>query len=443
MSRPTLLIVDGPGGPTPEWYLPRLCPHYDVHILRRPSGNPAADERRWRPVDSWCRSFFAREGGDLIDAIVAYAKLHDADGIVAFSEIPVVEAHTAADMLGLPGNPRESLAALRNKRAQRERLQAAGAPVPRFAEVRTLEEFEEALAQVGVPAVLKPVVGAGSMATYAVGSGTEVDALWREACRAYTADPRAAGLPRFILEQRLIGSQWYPDPRYGDYVSVESIVSHGEISHLAVTDKLPLSHPFRENGGMQPSVLPADRLAEIKKCATVAIEAIGITDSAVHTELKLTAEGPTVIEVNCRIGGSIAELLHLSAGYDYVQSIAAVATGRPLPPPPAPHRYAAYFIPQPPDRPVVLTKVPTTDEILAIPGVQDTLLPHAVGTLLSPERGSVNYLAWVTAAADRPQQLFDCLDLLNAPDLFAHRSPDRDGGSSGATPAHGGSTDDR
>ncbi|MET8755690.1 ATP-grasp domain-containing protein [Streptomyces sp. NPDC004667] len=424
MSRPTLLVVDGPGGPTPDWYLPRLCPHYDVHILRSPSGNAVADERRWRPIDSWCPSSAVQEGDDLTDVIVAYARLHDADGIVAFSEIPVVEAHTAAGTLGLPGNPRGSLAALRNKREQRERLRAAGAPVPRFAEARTLEEFEQALARVGVPAVLKPVVGAGSMATYAVGSGDERDALWDEACRAYAADPRADGPPAFILEQRLIGSQWYPDPRYGDYVSVESIVSHGEISHLAVTDKLPMSHPFRENGGMQPSVLPADRLADIEKCATVAIEAIGITDSAVHTELKLTAEGPVVIEVNCRIGGWMAELLHLSAGYDYVRAIAATATGRPLPPPPVPHRYAAYFIPQPPDHPVVLTAVPTTDEILAIPGVQDTLMPHAVGTLLSPERGSSNYLAWVTAAADRPRQLFDCFDRLTTRHLFTHRSPD-------------------
>lgn len=421
MSLPALLVVDGPGGPTPEWYLPRLCPHYDVHVLRRPSGNPAADQRRRQVIDAWCRSVTVPDEADLTAFISAYARRQAVDGIVAFSEIPVVEAHSAAARLGLPGNPPRSLDALRNKRRQRERLRAAGAPVPRFAELRSLAELRDALTEVGTPAVLKPVVGAGSMATYAVSDGDDPDTLWQQAHQAYVADPRAAGDPAFLLEQRLIGSSWYADARYGDFVSVESLVSRGEITHLAVTDKLPMSPPFRENGGIQPSVLPTSRLAEIEKCATQAIEAIGITDSAVHTELKLTADGPVVIEVNSRIGGWIAELLHFSAGYDYVQATAAVATGRPLPPPPTPYRYAANLIPQPPAHPVVLTRVPTVEDVLSIPGVQTALLPHPVGTRLSPERGSANHLASVIAAADDPRQLFDCYDRLTAPGFFDHR----------------------
>ncbi|MFE7115499.1 ATP-grasp domain-containing protein, partial [Streptomyces sp. NPDC057654] len=411
-------------GPTPEWYLPRLCPAYDVHVLWRPGPNPAADERRTRTFDSWCANVRVPADADLTAYTVEYAKRHSADGIAAFSEIPVVEAHTAAAELGLPGNPHASLPALRNKTRQRAALRAAGVPVPRFAEVRTAREFHEARHAVGLPAVLKPVVGAGSMATHAVDADDDLDEIWAQACHAFVNDPRGGARPLFILEQRLIGSKWYADARYGDHVSVESIVRRGRTTHLAVTDKFPLSPPFRENGGMLPSVLPSDRLREIEACATAAVEALGLTDSAVHTEFKLTAEGPMVIEVNCRIGGGAVEMLHHSAGYDYVAATAAVATGGDLPAAPAPHRYAGRLIPQPPDHPVVLSRVPSASEVLAIPGVREAVLPHGVGARLSPERGSTNYLTAAIAVTDRPEQLLDCFDQLTATGLFAFQHPD-------------------
>ncbi|MEV0261891.1 ATP-grasp domain-containing protein [Streptomyces sp. NPDC050617] len=424
MPHPTLVIIDGPGGPTPEWYLSRLCPAYDVHVLWRPGPDPAAVERRGRTFDSWCANVRVPADADLTDYTVEYARRHSADGIAAFSEIPVVEAHTAAAELGLPGNPHASLPALRNKTRQRAALRAAGVPVPRFAEVRTAREFHEARHAVGLPAVLKPVVGAGSMATHAVDADDDLDEIWAQACHAFVNDPRGGARPLFILEQRLIGSKWYPDARYGDHVSVESVVRRGRTTHLAVTDKFPLSPPFRENGGMLPSVLPPDRVREIEACATAAVEALGLTDSAVHTEFKLTAEGPMVIEVNCRIGGGAVEMLHHSAGYDYVAATAAVATGGDLPAAPEPRRYAGRLIPQPPDRPVVLSRVPSASEVLAIPGVREVVLPHEVGARLSPERGSTNYLAAAIAVSDRPEQLLDCFDLLTAPGLFAFHCPD-------------------
>ncbi|MFI7099610.1 acetyl-CoA carboxylase biotin carboxylase subunit family protein [Streptomyces sp. NPDC050161] len=419
MSSPTLLITDGPGGPTPSWYLPRLCPHYDVHVLWHHGPDPAVNAQRERVFDAWCTHTVVPEGAELTDFTVEYAKQHAADGIVAFSEIPVVAAHTAAAALSLPGNPPESLPALRNKLQQRSRLQAAGVPVPRFAEVRTAEEFRQARRTVGLPAVLKPVVGAGSMATHAVDAEDEADEIWARACEAYLNDPRGGTRPAFILEQRLIGSSWYPDTRYGDHISVESLVRRGEISHLAVTDKFPLSPPFRENGGMLPSVLPPDRIREIEARTTAAIRALGLTNSAVHTEFKLTAAGPMVIEVNCRIGGGATEMLHHSAGYDFVRATAAVATGGPLPAAPEPHRYAGRLIPQPPDHAVVLTRVPTAPEVLAVSGAQEVVLPHRAGARLSPERGSTNYLAAAIAVADHPEHLLDCFDRLTAPGLFA------------------------
>jgi hypothetical protein len=58
--------------------------------------------------------------------------------------------------------------------------------------------------------------------------------------------------------------------------------------------------------------------------------ALGFTDGATHTELKLTPAGPRLIEVNGRLGGDLIPYLGLRAtGIDPGLAAAAVACGLP------------------------------------------------------------------------------------------------------------------
>src|SRR5438132_1423409 len=70
-----------------------------------------------------------------------------------------VIAARAASLLGLPHNPPEAAEAARNKRLARERLRAAGVPVPRFV---TVGLGEAAPGEVPFPCVVKPLVLSGS-----------------------------------------------------------------------------------------------------------------------------------------------------------------------------------------------------------------------------------------------------------------------------------------
>jgi hypothetical protein len=59
-------------------------------------------------------------------------------------------------------------------------------------------------------------------------------------------------------------------------------------------------------------------------------EAVGFADGMTHTELRLTASGPKVIEINARIGGDLIPYLGLRAsGVDPGLVAAAIACGRP------------------------------------------------------------------------------------------------------------------
>lgn len=421
-GRPRLLIVDVGQGPRPSWYLPRLCQAYQVRVAWLPSGKPARDQASVATIRQWCQDAQLRGLAAAGEEVLALARSWPADGITSFGELAVGLVHSAAGRLSLPANPVGSLPPLRDKYQQRLRLREAGVPVPRFAPVHSLAELRAGAQQVGLPAVLKPVAGAGSMATYRVDNGTDLGSLWARACAAYGADPRGDGTTKFILEQFLIGRRWHADPRYGVHVSVESLVAGGTAAHLSVTDKLPLAEPFRETCDIMPSALPAARVAGIQDAAGAAIMALSITSSAVHTELMLTDEGPMVIEVNGRIGGGVAELLHYSRDYDIVAAIAAVATGA------APElagpalRCAAFLTPQAPARPARLARVPAAAELLALPGVREATVNYRAGDLPDWAEGTRGgTLARLLAVADEPAELLALAGTLDSPDCFRYQ----------------------
>src|SRR5581483_1560873 len=67
-----------------------------------------------------------------VAAIVDAARARPIDGILTVGDRPTVIAAAAARALGLPGHPPDAAAAASNKRQTRERLRAAGLPVPWF-----------------------------------------------------------------------------------------------------------------------------------------------------------------------------------------------------------------------------------------------------------------------------------------------------------------------
>lgn len=132
-----------------------------------------------------------------------------------------------------------------------------------------------------LPAVLKPVRGEGSRDTYLVTdetTGLQAVTEWFE----HHDRP-------LTLEEYLRGRDEKP---FGDYVSVESAVCHGVVSTIAVTGKYPLLDPFREPGQFWPSHLPTAEQNEIADLAARAVQALGVRTETMHTEIKLTTDGP-------------------------------------------------------------------------------------------------------------------------------------------------------
>jgi len=76
-----------------------------------------------------------------------------------------------------------------------------------------------------------------------------------------------------------------------------------------VTGRFPLAPPFRETGSFLPSDLgPADQDAVVA-LAGAASEAMQVLNGLLHTEIKMTPEGPRIVEINGRVGGGISGMI--------------------------------------------------------------------------------------------------------------------------------------
>jgi biotin carboxylase len=226
------------------------------------------------------------------------AELH-VEGVVVFNDDPIRLAAAVANRLGLIFHTPETAILLTDKLAQRQALQEAGVPVPRFVQVG-LRGIE---GEMTFPAVLKPRSGAGSRDTYRVNSESEVTQILK------TCSPNE----EFILEE-YIPDRPAASPIAADVVSVESVVRGGAIEHVALTGRFPFAEPFRETGSFLPSDVAISERSAVYAVASASIEALGVCDGIIHTEVKLTPLGPRIVEVNGRLGGGIDAMMTRAGG---------------------------------------------------------------------------------------------------------------------------------
>jgi len=228
---------------------------------------------------------------------------HAPHGILGLADSLLEWTAEVAERLGLRFHTPEVAARLTDKYRQPRALAAAGVPAPEAWLVPADDDraaWEELADAVPFPALLKPRRGEGSRDVVAVDSIGEL--------RTRIAELDAARARDWVI-QRFLPDRTGDVGEFADYVSVESIVSAGTLSHLAITGRTPVAPPFRESGFFIPAALEDDERAAVLALASRAVEALGLVTGTLHTEIKLTAEGPCVIEVNGRLGGGTSAML--------------------------------------------------------------------------------------------------------------------------------------
>ncbi|MGI5484171.1 ATP-grasp domain-containing protein [Streptomyces lavendofoliae] len=228
------------------------------------------------------------------------------DGVVSGSEFYVDAAARLAHLLGLPGQPVETAEAVRDKTLMRAVLAKGGLRVPRYAEVAGADDLDAAARAVGFPCVLKPAAGSGSIQVSRVEDRAGLESAYRVLAdhADFVFDQPEDG--RALVEQYLVGPEF----------SVEGYVDRGRVAIVSVTRKLLGDEPyFVELGHVVRADLAPDVREAIEEYTSAVVTCLGIALGPFHAELRLTDEGPVLIEVGARLAGDrIAELIHLATG---------------------------------------------------------------------------------------------------------------------------------
>lgn len=257
---------------------------------------------------------------DLADSatLLAAARRHDIDGAMTLgADYPMPALARICEALRLSGPGIATVARATHKASMRRAFERAQLPCPRYRHVLTLESARDVARAAGTSLIFKPALGSGGRGVTRVAADAPLAAVDAAFVHADAHSREGQGV---IVEDFVDGPEF----------SVETITSRGVTQVIAVTDKHTSGAPcFVELGHDQPSRWDADAQRLLREVAIRAVQALGIDDAAAHTEVRLGAQGPVLMECAARAGGGciVTQLVPLSTGVDMVRACIELALG--------------------------------------------------------------------------------------------------------------------
>ena len=232
------------------------------------------------------------------------------DGICTIaSDVAAPTVAYVAEHMGLVGNTYDVALRANNKYLMRNAFVSAGVPCPKYRFVTSLSELHVGF---DFPLIVKPTDRSGSLGIMKVVRQDELSSAVEKALD-YSFKHEA------LVEEFIEGRE----------ISVEFISYKGEHFPLQITDKVTTEAPhFVELEHHQPANLNQEQYEEIFGLTQKALDALGVTNGASHSEYKITSEGKVIMmEIGARMGGDFigSDLVYLSTGYDYLGGVIDIA----------------------------------------------------------------------------------------------------------------------
>ena len=325
-----------------------------------------------------------------IPAVLKCAKDNAIDGIMTLaSDMPMQTVAVVAEKLGLVGISKETALKATNKAFMRDALQGCNVPIPVYHRVSDYPELVKAIDNImnnGYKCIVKPADNSGSRGVDLLKNRTPENLQ-----KAYDYSKTFSRTGELVVEEYMEGPE----------VSVETLSIDGNCHVIQITDKITTGAPyFVEMGHSQPSMLSEKIKEEIAEVAKAANKALGIMDGPSHTEIKVTKDGPKIVELGARLGGDniTTHLVPLSTGVNMVECCIRIALGE-VPDITAKYNKAAairYF----------KTNCGTVKNIIGIhdaelvPCVKQISIVHGIGEELKEIKSSTDRAGFVISQAN-------------------------------------------
>lgn len=334
------------------------------------------------------------------DKILEAAKMHNIDGIMTLaSDMPMRSVAVVAKEMGLVGISEETALNATNKSMMRVCLKNHDVPVPHFFKVSNLDEYKVAIAFFAdkkMKCIVKPADNSGSRGVALI---DDFSGNLNEIYEYSRSNSRGGDV---MVEEYMEGPE----------ASVETLSVEGECHVIQITDKLTTGAPyFVEMGHNEPSMLSEETITRIAEVAKAAVKAIGIENGPSHTEIKVTKEGPKIVELGARLGGDniTTHLVPLSTGVNMVENCIKIALGEK---PDLEKKWdkgsaIRYLKPE-------VGKIMSIDGIEiaeTMDGVKQVSIVHPVGDFSREIQSSRDRVGFVIAQMETPEKAIDTCEM--------------------------------
>ena len=335
-----------------------------------------------------------------------------------FSDFLTPLVSLLARQFGCIGNSPETAFCCRSKYHMRKRLEEKGVPSPKFCLCHDFEELKAGIEKIGIPCVAKPIGGNGSYGTFLVSSDmTEVQikeaydksisflkgkslhedifAFTKEELGLFGVEDSVDMVCDYLVEEYMAGHE----------ISVDALVQNGEVTIMGIEEQIRMEPPyFVQLAGRMPYECDSAKLSVIEALIKKTISAMGIKNSATHTEIIFTSEGPKIVEIGCRFGGDDIhdKIIHIT-GYNMMLELVMIALGvkRDFEIKTICHTYMEYLLPH---KKGILKKVILPPELYSSPEVIEIFLFSKEGDPVSPPPDSFDFLGYLVTKGATPHE---------------------------------------
>ena len=175
---------------------------------------------------------------------------------------------------------------------------------------------------------------------------------------------------------------------------------------LGMEDQIRMKPPYMlQTAARLPYLCSKTRETEIYELICQTIAAMGITDSATHTEIIFTSKGPKIVEIGCRIGGdNIHDSVFHITGYNLMFESIMIALGEPREYKPEVHchTFTQYVLPEK-EGIVQSINIPAT--LHKNPDIIEMEFPLKLGTQVAPPPKSFDFLGYISAKGKTQEEV--------------------------------------
>ncbi|MFT5503977.1 MAG: biotin carboxylase [Gammaproteobacteria bacterium] len=337
---------------------------------------------------------------EAIDKVLLATHLYKVLCVIATDDSVASIAAKLAESLQLQGNQPNVAELTRRKDLARQALKTANCRIPDF-ELHQISTDSINKPTIRYPIVVKPLSLSGSRGVIRVNNEREFQSAVKRIDKILeTTGIKGEARNKLLLESYLDGDEY----------AIEGFVINGQFCLMTIFDKPePLTGPFfEETYYITPTRLSQsqqdDLIVEVASCC----KAYGIIQGPVHAEIRLTPEGPVLLELAARtIGGQCGQLIEFSMGQKLEELVIQGMCGQ-LPTMKGEKKSAGVLMIPVTDR-GILKRVEGLTDALQVPHIKDIEIHIGEGYPLVPLPEGSSYLGFIFAQSPSFEETWQAL----------------------------------